>query len=166
MVITCASCLTKFNLNDSQIPPKGVKVRCSRCRHVFYVVPPPETKEEVMEGFQSFAKFHEDLMVPGETAAKGPVQAKEEEVAPPPSKGEEEPAPKPKPKPQEAPTPEKEEEPFLFREKTPKEMEREEIFPGEGEKVESKPSLPKEKARKERKRDSPPFSPLSFSSFS
>jgi len=63
MIITCASCLTKFNLDDSRISQKGVKVRCSRCHHVFYVVPPPETREEVMENFESFAKYHEDLMV-------------------------------------------------------------------------------------------------------
>ena len=78
MIITCASCLTKFNLDDSRISQKGIKVRCSRCHHVFYVVPPPETKEEVMEDFESFAKFHEDLMVPGEEAKKRPSQEEEE----------------------------------------------------------------------------------------
>jgi predicted Zn finger-like uncharacterized protein len=162
MVITCASCLTKFNLSDSQIPSKGVKVRCSRCQHVFYVVPPPETKEEVMEDFQSFAKFHEDLMVPGEAPAKGPVQAKKEEFTPTPSKEEEGPPPMPKsqepaPKLQEAPAPETEPEPFLFGEKTSEEMEREEIFPEKGERVEPRPPLAKEKARRREKRG---FSPL------
>ena len=42
MIITCASCLTKFNLEESRIPLRGAKVRCSRCHHVFYVVPPPK----------------------------------------------------------------------------------------------------------------------------
>jgi len=64
MIITCASCLTKYRLDDSRIPEKGAKVRCSRCKHVFYVVPPPETKEEILEDLESFEKFHEGLMEP------------------------------------------------------------------------------------------------------
>ncbi|MBM4306504.1 MAG: DUF3426 domain-containing protein [Deltaproteobacteria bacterium] len=62
MIVTCASCLTKYQLDDARISEKGAKVRCSRCKHVFYVVPPPETKEEVAENFESFAKFHEELI--------------------------------------------------------------------------------------------------------
>jgi len=83
MIITCASCLTKFNLDDSRISAKGVKVRCSRCKHVFYVVPPPETKEEIIEDAESFAKYHEDLMGPVEKKAEAPPEAKveKEEVA-------------------------------------------------------------------------------------
>ncbi len=120
MIITCASCLTKFNLDDSRISQKGVKVRCSRCHHVFYVVPPPETKEEVMEDFESFAKFHEDLMVPGEEAKRKPSQEEERESIPP-RKEEETPPERPseKPKASEPPAPEKEEDAFLFEEKTP-----------------------------------------------
>jgi len=72
MIITCASCLTKFNLDDSQIQAKGIKVRCSRCKHIFYVVPPPETKEEMIEDAESFAKYHADLMEAGEKKAEVP----------------------------------------------------------------------------------------------
>ena len=78
MIVTCASCLTKFNLDDARISPKGVKVRCSRCQHVFLVVLPPDSKEEVIEDFESFAKYHEDLI---ET---GPATEKKEKAAPPP----------------------------------------------------------------------------------
>ena len=83
MIITCASCLTKFNLDDSRISAKGVKVRCSRCKHVFYVVPPPETKEEIIEDAESFAKYHEDLIGPVEKKAEAPpeVKVEKEEVA-------------------------------------------------------------------------------------
>lgn len=99
MIITCASCLTKFNLDDSRISAKGVKVRCSRCKHVFYVVPPPETKEEIIEDFESFAKYHEELIGPGEKKEEAPPEVKVEkkEVAPE----------------------EEEEGSFLFFEKTP-----------------------------------------------
>ena len=79
MLITCASCLTKFNLDDSRIPAKGVKVRCSRCNHIFYVVPPPETKEEIIEDAESFAKYHEELIGPGEKKEAPPLEVKAEE---------------------------------------------------------------------------------------
>lgn len=107
MIITCASCLTKFNLDDSRIPAQGVKVRCSRCKHVFYVVPAPETREEIIEGFESFAKYHEKLMGPGEKKLEGPPEAgvKKEEAAP------------------------EEEEAFLFSEKAPAEKAEKFVSP-------------------------------------
>src|SRR4030042_6810134 len=105
MIITCASCLTKFNLDDSRISPQGVKVRCSRCKHVFYVVPTPETKEEIIENAESFAKYHEDLMGPVEKKAEAPPEVKVEK---------EEGAPV-----EEGVGPEEEEETFLFSEKAP-----------------------------------------------
>jgi predicted Zn finger-like uncharacterized protein len=79
MIITCASCLTKFNLDDSRISAKGAKVRCSRCKHIFYVVPPPETKEEIIENAESFAKYHEDLIGPSEAKIETPQKVKVEE---------------------------------------------------------------------------------------
>jgi predicted Zn finger-like uncharacterized protein len=100
MIITCASCLTKFNLDDSRIPTKGVKVRCSRCKHIFYVALPPETQEEIIEDFESFAKFHEDLIGPGEKKGEAPPEVKVEK--------------------KEIALEEEEEEAFLFSEKAPK----------------------------------------------
>jgi predicted Zn finger-like uncharacterized protein len=41
MIIQCEQCRTKFKLDDSKVPAKGVKVRCAKCRHVFSV-----TKEQ------------------------------------------------------------------------------------------------------------------------
>lgn len=78
MIITCASCLTKFYLDESKISAKGARVRCSRCRHVFHVVPPPVTKEEIVEDFESFAKYHEELMEPAQKEVKIPSPFKEE----------------------------------------------------------------------------------------
>jgi len=118
MIITCASCLTKYRLDDSRISPKGSKVRCSRCQHVFYVVPPPETKEEVVEDFESFAKYHEELI--------GPEQ-KGKEVSPPEEEEKKEEEKKEK---RETEVIEEEEEKFLFSEKPPLEK-REEVTPQE-----------------------------------
>jgi len=82
MIVTCASCMTKFSLDESKIPAKGAKVRCSKCQHVFFVTPPtepplesrpesppeppPEPKEEEpMEDFESFIKSQEAFTEPG-----------------------------------------------------------------------------------------------------
>ena len=35
MILQCDQCSTKFRLDDSRLKPGGVKVRCSKCRHVF-----------------------------------------------------------------------------------------------------------------------------------
>ena len=160
MIITCASCLTKFNLDDSRISAKGVKVRCSRCKNVFYVIPPPETKEEIIEDFESFAKYHEELIGPGEKKEEAPPKAKVEK--------------------EEIVREEEEEESFLFSEKAfskkaerfeppkkaeklvppekaekPAPPEKVEKFPPvepvREERVEGKPSRPKSMMRTERR---------------
>jgi len=132
MIITCASCLTKFNLDDFRISPKGIKVRCSRCHHVFYVVPPPETKEEINESFESFAKFHGELMEPGQKEAEplplGKVEKKEMGFG------------------------EEEEEKFLFSEKVPVEKAEQIVppKPAEEEKAEDKAVKPRRMIEEER----------------
>ncbi len=159
MIITCASCLTKFNLDDSRIQAKGIKVRCSRCKHTFYVVPPPETKKEMIENAESFAKFHADLMEEGEKKGEAPLEPfvpkkmqeeTEKETAVP--EGEEEPeflfsekapieeaVPPVPPQEAEEPAPLEETEPFSFEE------------PGKAEREDKKPARPKTMMRAERR---------------
>jgi predicted Zn finger-like uncharacterized protein len=144
MIVTCTSCLTKFNLDDSKIPAKGAKVRCSRCQHVFYIVPPPETKEEIMEDFESFAKYHEDLIGP---AGK---RGEREEEPPPPPRGKEKKIP-PKLREEEL---EEEEDEFLFSEKMAAE---EKPVPAKEGWTETKPVKPRALARRERRRPSLPL---------
>ncbi len=153
MIITCASCLTKFNLDDSRIQAKGIKVRCSRCKHTFYVVPPPETKEEIIENAESFAKYHADLMEPGERKEEAPSEPEvQREMAVPDV--EEEPAslfsergpiekaePSAPPRDVEEPVPPGEAEAFLFEEPEPKRIER----------AETKPARPKGMLRVEKR---------------
>ncbi len=131
MIITCASCFTKFRLDDSKIPEKGAKVRCSKCQHVFYVAPSPATQEKVIESFESFAKYHEELMEPGQKEAKIPSQPKAEENEMMP----------------------KEEQKPLFSEKVPTEKEELRIPKEtvEEERLEAAVSKPKRMVRKERR---------------
>jgi len=55
-------------------------VRCSRCKHVVFVVPPEAPKEEIVADFESFAKAHKEIVEPG----------LKKEAPPPPPKMEEE----------------------------------------------------------------------------
>ncbi|MBC8017044.1 MAG: zinc-ribbon domain-containing protein [Verrucomicrobia bacterium] len=52
MIIQCEQCQTKFKLDDSKVPDKGVKVRCAKCRHVFSVVR-EQAEAEPLDGFVS-----------------------------------------------------------------------------------------------------------------
>jgi predicted Zn finger-like uncharacterized protein len=85
MIVTCASCLTKFNLDESKISARGAKVRCSRCKHIFFVPPPDAPKEEIVEDFESFAKAHKELIEP---EAKKPEALRPEPKKPEPKKPE------------------------------------------------------------------------------
>ena len=43
MIVQCDKCTTRFRIADEKITGNGVKVRCSRCAHVFVVSPPTTT---------------------------------------------------------------------------------------------------------------------------
>lgn len=60
MIIQCEKCQTRFRLDDSRVTGKGVKVRCTKCKHVFTV-----RKEEP----------DDDSSQPGVAVAEFPVPA-------------------------------------------------------------------------------------------
>jgi predicted Zn finger-like uncharacterized protein len=75
MIVQCEICQTKYNIEDSKITPQGVRVRCAKCKHIFSAKPsslppppppPPPTPEPVgddfLQDFESFEKFHKDLL--------------------------------------------------------------------------------------------------------
>ena len=45
MIITCAECATQFQLEDERVPSSGIRVRCSVCKHAFFV-PHPDSLDE------------------------------------------------------------------------------------------------------------------------
>ena len=54
MIVQCEACQTRFRLADEKVKPGGIKVRCSKCKEIFTVVPPePEPAEETVD-FDSF----------------------------------------------------------------------------------------------------------------
>jgi len=46
MVIECTACRARFKLADEKVKPGGTKVRCSKCKEVFTVMPPPPPAAE------------------------------------------------------------------------------------------------------------------------
>ncbi|NIO05325.1 MAG: DUF3426 domain-containing protein [Proteobacteria bacterium] len=58
MLVTCDSCEASFRVDDARIPDKGIKVRCSKCKHVFMVK--REVPEDFMAEFEDFESFHRD----------------------------------------------------------------------------------------------------------
>ncbi len=69
MIVECPQCSTKFRLDDSKITSKGVKVRCSKCKHIFTAMKP---------GSEAAAS-------PPPTDAPSPAPPPLEPSAPPPS---------------------------------------------------------------------------------
>jgi predicted Zn finger-like uncharacterized protein len=50
MIVQCEACQTRFRLADEKIKAGGTKVRCSKCKEVFTVMPPePEPVEETVD---------------------------------------------------------------------------------------------------------------------
>lgn len=58
MIIQCAQCSSKFRLDDSKVTDAGIKVRCSKCRHIFVIkkeaAPAEETDfDSILQGLHS-----------------------------------------------------------------------------------------------------------------
>ena len=69
MILQCDQCNTKFRLDDAKLKPGGVKVRCSKCRHVFLAGAEPKHEESEFDAILS--------------GLGAPVPEKGEAVAPP-----------------------------------------------------------------------------------
>jgi predicted Zn finger-like uncharacterized protein len=48
VIVRCERCETRFKLDESRIPARGARVRCSRCKHAFFVTPPGAAPEQVV----------------------------------------------------------------------------------------------------------------------
>jgi predicted Zn finger-like uncharacterized protein len=48
VVVRCERCETRFKLDESRIPARGARVRCSRCKHAFFVTPPGAAKDALV----------------------------------------------------------------------------------------------------------------------
>lgn len=55
MIVTCEECTTSFQLDESRIPISGARVRCSRCKHAFFLPNPAASESEVMDSIAAEA---------------------------------------------------------------------------------------------------------------
>lgn len=49
LIVTCGECTTSFELDESRIPPSGARVRCSRCKHAFFLAHPSSSQTEAVQ---------------------------------------------------------------------------------------------------------------------
>jgi predicted Zn finger-like uncharacterized protein len=49
LIITCAECATQFQLDETRVPESGIRVRCSVCKHAFFVGHPDALDDEAVD---------------------------------------------------------------------------------------------------------------------
>jgi predicted Zn finger-like uncharacterized protein len=50
LIVRCERCETRFKLDETRLPARGARVRCSRCKHAFFVQPPEASRDDVVHG--------------------------------------------------------------------------------------------------------------------
>lgn len=76
LIVTCEECKTSFQLDESRIPESGAQVRCSRCKHAFFLPHPSASAADATHAVA--AEAAQDAM-PGVPAATADGEAEEEE---------------------------------------------------------------------------------------
>lgn len=46
MIVECSHCQTRFRLDESRVPLRGIRVRCSRCKQAFFLQHPSASEAE------------------------------------------------------------------------------------------------------------------------
>ncbi len=50
MIVACEKCQTRFQLDDKRVPQEGIRVRCSQCKHAFFIRSSDGDRAEVIDG--------------------------------------------------------------------------------------------------------------------
>jgi predicted Zn finger-like uncharacterized protein len=58
LVIACERCSTRFHLDEGRIPAGGARVRCSRCKHAFFVAGPGASSDDAVHAVAADAAAH------------------------------------------------------------------------------------------------------------
>ncbi len=68
MILQCERCQTRFRLEESRLPPTGARVRCSRCKHSFFAMPPGDvTRRGLAHAIAAEAAANGGAVVPAAT---------------------------------------------------------------------------------------------------
>ena len=61
LIVTCDECTTSFELDESRIPASGARVRCSRCKHAFFLPNPSASQTEAVHDVAQEAAANPDF---------------------------------------------------------------------------------------------------------
>lgn len=67
MIVTCQNCETSFQLDESRVPPQGIRVRCSRCKEAFFLAHPSASDADAIHGVAEDAATDPRSALPGTT---------------------------------------------------------------------------------------------------
>jgi predicted Zn finger-like uncharacterized protein len=71
LIVTCAECSTSFQLDESRIPVTGARVRCSRCKHAFFLPNPSASASQAVDAVAQEAVRNGQSSTPAATADLG-----------------------------------------------------------------------------------------------
>lgn len=67
MIVTCQECSTSFQLDETRIPASGARVRCSRCKHAFFLPRPTASPDDAIHAVVEEAIAGESARGPSAT---------------------------------------------------------------------------------------------------
>ncbi|HIM00861.1 MAG TPA: hypothetical protein EYG46_07710, partial [Myxococcales bacterium] len=67
LVVECGKCGTRFQFDASRIPDDGIRVRCSRCKHAFFLQHPSQSQAGAVNAVAQQAVENESLASPSTT---------------------------------------------------------------------------------------------------
>ncbi len=74
MVVECGKCGTRFRLDPSRIPDSGIRVRCARCKHAFFLHNPDASPAEVVDAIAGDQVENEGAQRAPEVTQDMPIQ--------------------------------------------------------------------------------------------
>jgi predicted Zn finger-like uncharacterized protein len=67
LVVECGKCGTRFQFDTSRIPDDGIRVRCSRCKHAFFLQHPSQSQAGAVDAVAQQAVENESPASPSTT---------------------------------------------------------------------------------------------------
>jgi len=67
VIVTCERCDTRFQLDDLRVPETGARVRCSRCKHAFVLLPAGASTGDAIDAVARAAAVAEEPTPPSVT---------------------------------------------------------------------------------------------------
>lgn len=79
MIVTCEKCSTRFELDEDRIPSAGAQLRCSRCKHSFFLPHPSASETDSVHAIAEEAAADATAGVPDATSDLGSAPDEEDD---------------------------------------------------------------------------------------